>query len=229
LKKFVFLAFLLTRLHSFGQVIHDESYLDPEFLIFKTALLNCIIQKDKEKLKTYFADEVMVSNDLCEKAACTKMEVFEYCFNEGADKTWEMMFDAIRFGFSRIQVKNLESGIPPFLTFYQAPSFLKSIDTENELLLLGEKINIRSKPSLTAEVVKRSSYGVFKCDCNVMDMTETTFQTIDGIFWIEIKLNDNQVGYVSADLTSYQINKEMEVRKINNQWKITRWYNGPGC
>ena len=229
MKRFILIITILLTVKSYGQLINDESYLDFSFLKFKAELLNCVIQKDTVKLKGFLAERVLESNDGCGYPGCTKEELIRYYFNGDSDYSWNSMLTILRFGFTRIEDKNPDLIVPHEKIVFKGPSYLNKIDTDNEILVLGENVNIRKKPSLKSEIIRTTSYEVFKCDCNISTMTNTTYQTVDGISWIEIKMEDNKIGYIASKLTSYDLIKEMTIAKINGEWKIISWFNSPGC
>jgi hypothetical protein len=224
-----FLLLLTISINSYGQIINDESYLDLEFLKFKTELLNCVIQKDTSKLKEFLAERVFESKDVCGYPGCSKNELIKYYFTENSEDSWKTMLTILRFGFSRLEDENPKNIIPHDKIIFQGPSYLKKVDTENELIILAENVNIRKQPGLKSEIIRTTSYEVFKCDCNILTMTDKTHQTADGINWIEIKLGKNEIGYVSSELTSHELIKEMTIAKVNGKWKIISWLQSPGC
>lgn len=216
----------------FGQYIQDESFKDKSFWKFKVELENCIINKDLKKLRSLLAPGVLVAKDACLKPQCSKDDFIRFCFGEDGnnDDTWDEMLSIVRLGFFRTKKRDL---FYEFKTskdgFFAAPSYLNKINTDKEVIILGENVNIREKPSLKAKVLKMVSYQKFECDCNIMDMKKSTIQNIDGIEWLEIKLENGQIGYVSSELTSYKIYKEMTITKVKGKWKIISFHNGPGC
>ena len=212
-----------------AQLISDESYLDSDFLKFKNDLLNCVIKKDTTKLKEFLAKRVFESNDGCGYPGCSKEEFIKYYFNEGAEQSWNEMFKIIRFGFIRDKDENPERIVPHDSTIFYGPWYLKNVDTDNEIIVLGENVNIREKPSLKAKIIRTVSYEKFKCDCNILTTKKTTYQIIDGIGWLEIKLSSGEIGYVASELTSYDLIKEMTIAKVNGLWKIISFYQSPGC
>src|SRR5690606_15353463 len=119
--------------------------------------------------------------------------------------------------------------VPHEKVIFQAPSYLKKVDTDNELIILGKNVNVRKEPKLNSEIIRTATYEVFKCDCNILTATDKTYQTVNGINWIEIKLDENKVGYVAVEYTSYDLIKEMIIAKVNGQWKIIYWYHASGC
>lgn len=213
-----------------GQYIIDESYKDKSFWNFKTELEYCIIKKDLKKLRSFLASGINVGKDACKEFECTPNEFIQYFFGDGAnhENSWSELLTVVRLGFSKSSEKGKvvsNKGTESFT----APSYLKKINTDKEVIILGENVNIRQKPSLKGKVLRMVSYEKFKCDCNIVDYKPTTIQSSDGIQWLEIKLPNGLVGYVSLDLTSYAIDKEMTIKKIDGQWKIISFYTEPGC
>jgi hypothetical protein len=224
-----FAALLICRT-SHAQLIIDESYKDESFWTFKAELESCLLNRDKTKLKSMLADTVYESKDGCGNPGCSKDEFIEYCFNDDDDQdTWEEMLRITRFGFHRY-----DSLYQHFLTNvvafgFQAPSYLKTINTDDEIIVLGENVNIREKPSKNAKVIAKASFEKFKCDCNILTSKETTYQTADGIDWLEIYLPNGHVGYIAEKYTSYNVIKELTVVKIKGAWKIVSYSHAPGC
>lgn len=229
MKKSIYIIIIFLGLQTHAQLIFDESYLDLDFLKFKNELLQCIIAKDKEKLKTFLADFVFESKDTCGYPGCPPDEFMKYYFEESSEDSWKDMFKIIRFGFSRIEDTNPENIVPHATLIFREPSYLKNVDTANEVIILGENVNIRENPSLQSKVIRRASFEKFNCDCNITTMKKSKVQTVDGIDWLEIKLKSGEIGYVSLNLTSYNLIKEMTIAKINGEWKILSFFNAPGC
>ncbi|WP_271784413.1 SH3 domain-containing protein [Aquimarina algiphila] len=229
MRNFIYILIGFLGLNTNAQLINDESYLDLEFLKFKTELLHCVIQKDKEKLKGFLANRVLESKDTCGYPGCTKDEFIKYYFEENSEESWKNMLTILRFGFSRVEDENPNNIIPHDKIIFQGPSYLKKVDRDNEIIVIGENVNIREKPSLKGKVIRRSSFEKFSCDCNIITMKKSTYQTVDEINWLEIKLKSGQVGYISAELTSYSLIKEMTIAKIDGKWKIISFFNSPGC
>ncbi|MGB3778671.1 MAG: SH3 domain-containing protein [Tunicatimonas sp.] len=229
MKKYLTLILLVFEFQSYGQLIHDDSYLDLDFWKFKSELVSIVLEEDTARLRKMLADRILESNDGCGYPGCTKDEFIKYYFSESSEITWNNMQKILRFGFSRIEDKNPDSIVPHEKTVFKGPSYLETVDTENELIILGEQVNIREKPNLKSEVIEQASFEKFKCDCNILTMTDTTYQRVDEIGWIEIKLNNGKVGYVASEFTSYGLIKEMTVAKIDGKWKIISFYQAPGC
>lgn len=229
MKTIIYILVGLYCLNGNAQLINDESYLDIEFLKFKNDLLECVINKDTAKLKEFLADKVFESKDLCGYPGCNKVDFIKYYFNEGAEETWDTMLKIIRFGFVRDTDQNPQRIVPHDSMIFYGPSYLKYVDTDNEVIILGENVNIREKPSLNAKAIRKASFEKFKCDCNILTTKETTYQLIDGINWLELKLESGEIGYVASGFTSYDLIKEMTIARIDGKWKIISFFQEAGC
>ncbi|WP_156039746.1 SH3 domain-containing protein [Aureispira sp. CCB-QB1] len=218
-----------------AQLIQDESYLDESFWIFKNKLEASILTEDKEAFKKCLADNIILGGYACDNDAssCSKEEVMKSYFENDANaaESWNALRWILRFGFKRmtksrhIDSRIIKNGIPRF----QAPSFKTKIDEENELIVLGERVNIREEPSLNAKVIRQASYEVFACDCNSNTHKKTTYQEVDGIGWMEIKLKNGKVGYIAAKYGSNIESRELTVAKIKGEWKIISFFMPLGC
>ena len=234
LKKSIFLLLILLPFHrSFGQLISDETYKDVSFWQFKQKLENAVYEKDTVKLKKLLADNIFESNDVCGHPGCNKNEFIKYYYTgmkeANKDDIWNELQSIIRFGFYQATDENLVHPVPHDNTVYIAPSYLKTVNTDDEIIVLSQNVNIRELPNLQAKILKQASYEVFKCDCNVTTWKESTQQRNDGIDWLEIYLENNKTGYIAEKYTSYRIIKELKIAKVNGEWKIIWYYNKPGC
>jgi hypothetical protein len=224
---YILVGLLSTNLNA--QIINDESHLDLDFFKFKNELLNSVLEKDTTKLKSLLAESVFESNDGCGYPGCTKEAFIEMYFKYQTDDTWSDLLKIIRYGFQKIEAEDTNVGVPHEKIIFQGPSYKRKVDEENEVLILGANVNIREKPSLNAKIIQTVSYEKFKCDCSTLTIKVSTYQKVDGIDWLEIKLENGNYGYVNADLTSYNLIKELTVGKVDGEWKIVSFYNSPGC
>lgn len=220
---------IFLNLSLFGQFIHDQSYLDESFWKFKIKLENAILNKDTVQLKPLLANRIFESKDVCGLPGCTKEEFMLYYFRSGSEFAWNEMESIIRFGFKRIIDENPQNIIPHDSLVFQGPSYLNKFNSEKEVLILAENVNVRERPSLKSKILRQASYETLKCDCSIYKSTSSTFQTIEGIDWLEVYLEDNTKGYVAAKYTSYNFIKEMTIAKINGKWKIISFFNPLGC
>lgn len=232
MKKLLILCFAITTLQANAQLIHDESHTDLSFWKFKVKLEEAILKKDTTLLKSLLADRILESNDICGDLGCPVSEFMYHYFSASSvqsEISWFQLQQIVRFGFYKNFDEYNETPVLHSKNMFSAPSYLKKIDTEVETIILGNNVNIREQASLKAKVIQQASYEVFKCDCNITTQTETTYQIVDGIDWLEIKLNNGKVGYVASKYTSAAIHRDLTIAKVNGKWKIISFYQGPGC
>lgn len=222
MKYLIFVISSLISIQCQAQLIHDESYTDASFWEFRLKLEQSIQNKDTTAFKELMADTVFESKNGC--SICPKDQFFSALSMSSEDEAnmWSDLQSIVRYGFSRI---NQESNLGGY--FFEAPSFRKNSDQFTSVVLLGENINIREKPHLKSPVLQQASFEAFDCDCNIADMTESTYQEINGLAWLEIKLKNTQKGYVAVKHTSYQLSRSIIVRKVNGDWKITAYSYPP--
>ncbi len=234
MKRLVFIILVLLSSNTFCQIIIDESYKEESFWVFKNQLESAILNKNLVKLKVLLADRINVSKDDCAYNGCPKDEFIKMIFadttnEEYTDGVWNEFLRIIRFGFYVQIDENKEYPVLHDELVFKAPSYLKTTDLGNSVLILAENVNIREKPSLSAKIIRKATFEKFDCDCNIMTYQNTTFQKKEGIDWLEIKLGKNKIGYVAVKYTSYSISKQLTIGKVKGRWKIISYYHPPGC
>ncbi len=229
MKNYILVLFLFIARVSFGQLIHDDSYMDAEFYQFKSELTSCVLAKDKNKLMTLLADSINTGGDDCDHASCPKDVIMNAYFNESEEDSWKQLNAILRYGFTKINSKELDIPVKHEATVFLAPSYYNNFNDETHVLVLGENVNVRKSPSLKAEVVKKVSWELLECDCSVFTVTESTYPEGDGRDWVEVKENGKVLGYVVQDFTSISIYKHLRVAKVKGKWKITYFYHFSEC
>jgi len=229
MKYLLVFSFLLTGLTAQSQLIYDESYLDASFWRFKSNLTSSLIARDTAQLKTILADHVFDSEHGCDYPGCSPSQLVKTYFAKPESRGWQEMIDILRFGMKRLTSPRRLEGEEAWEAAFQGPSYLSTINTETEALILGENVNIRNKPGLKSQVIRQASYEKFDCDCSIETQTATTYQNIDGLTWLEITWGKGQVGYVASKLTSYEKMRELTIAKIEGKWKIVSFFLPSGC
>lgn len=219
MKTLIILFVLLLSLQSYGQIIHDESYEDESFWKFKAKLESCLLKKDLKLFKTFLADTIQESRYSCNQKGCSKDEFIKICFNK-KETVWNDMLKIVRFGFHQIKNEYYNQNT------FQAPSYLKTINPYEKIVVLGKNVNIRKEPNTKAKVLQQASFESFDYD---FDLDETKIIHQEGISWLKIKLANKQTGYIALKFTSYPIIKEMSVMRIKGEWKIISYYHSTGC
>jgi hypothetical protein len=202
-----------------SQLVHDESYLDESFWHFKTKLEYTVLKKDTVLLKDLLAETIYESHDGC--SGCSIDEFMKMCFNgpESSKWSWSEMNSILRYGFEIIPADTSRFQINDSIAF-RAPSYLSKINNDEELIVLGQNVNIRDKPGIKSKIIRMSSFEKFDCTCNISSATDEDYQDLDGIQWVQIRRGGKVIGYVATKYTSFDINREIIVGKENGKWKI---------
>lgn len=198
----------------------DEAFKDNDFYNFKLKLGKAIDNKNVEELRPLLSDSIIDSKDGC--GICPKEVFITNYFKNQNGYWWGVMKNAFRFGFKK------------YKGYYQAPSFYQKVDAENEIIILAENVNVRKKPSLKSEVIGQLSFQKVKSKPMPVllsnEENKEYFVNADGYAWIKVTLKNGKSGYVVQDFTNLRIiEKEITVKKINGNWKITSFSNPPGC
>ena len=209
-------------------LIHDESYKDYSFWKFKAQLEEAIIEKDIQLLAPLVADRLMMSDNLCPYEGCLK-SFFLKDLEDTGSYYWQILEKITRFGFTYTESQDTKTPVAHDKQVFKGPSYINNINTDTETIILGSNVNIRERASLKSKVIRQATFEKFKCDCNITDQTETTYQDADGLLWLEIKLGNGKVGYVAAKFTSSDFSTELVIGKVNGNWKIISIYTPSGC
>ncbi|MCV9389127.1 SH3 domain-containing protein [Reichenbachiella ulvae] len=194
----------------------------------KIKLTEAVLNQDSELLFSMFADSVWLSNDPpCIESECVKRYLRESF--ESSDYYWDEIYGALKFGFS---INKNEVGY-----YFEAPSYITHLKNDpgndetlsDQILILGFNVNIREKPDIGSRILRKASYEVFKKH-SLTGSTPLKVDTyIDGKWWYEIELDNDQVGYVIEDFAGEVWDRCITVERIKGEWKITRIYQPPGC
>ena len=212
-----------------AQFEKDASHEDLDFWKFKVQLANYVKTKNVEGLKQLLAANINDQHHNCKLVDCTKESFLTNHFNEDSEDSWNALASIIRFGFSKNKSENLTGPIPVQETTFKGPAYLNEIDANNELIVLGQNVNIRRFPALDAKIIGKASYEKFDCDCDVATMDKDAYQMADGITWIRIQLANGDTGYVASKYTSFEMTRELIVGKVDGEWKIVSFFQPPGC
>lgn len=230
--KSLFLVFLL--FPSFIQsqnIIVDESYLDNSFWEFKSKLAICVFDKDAAVLKTLLSPKVQDCWDgygyAGDEGYPLESFVRDYFSNKNSQE-WNTLGNIIKYGFRRefdtIQYyQHVE--YPRGKYYFRAPSYEENIraaayNGEEKIVILGEQIIVRDKPTLSANIIDRVSYGMYNYQAEETGCVHVTYSKYYNTAWVKIKLSNNEWGYVQHKYTSHFIDRSLVVAKIEGEWKI---------
>lgn len=217
--------------NSFSQV-SDQSFRDLAFVKFKNQLTEAILDRDTAKLFPLLADEVHASDQCSYAPKSCFMDEFRHP-GPDRDKLWNDLLKAVSFGFSHTVLNDAVYRIAGRAeVIFQAPSYLKSFDDKNQtqLLVLGQNVNIREKPTVYSKVLTQASFEALKYVDPLTTGLRSDFYFDEGRQWYRVMLRDGRTGFIAEDFTSASLNRELSVKKINGEWKIISAFSSiPKC
>ena len=242
--KTLFILFLATFFitNSFAQAyILDESYKDKDFLAFKLKLVKVLMDEDKKGLLELVDENVIVS-----RHADPGKKGFEtYFFNEGSNESsfWKEALSVVSYGFRNKEVEDWEKKEHGAQKIFYAPSFHKDFHWmhggerekfNNKCLVLGDKVNVREKPTTKSKVIGRLSYEPVETNLEPggewnPGIWENTEKDEKYPHWYEVKLKNGKIGYIVADYISDNYSIDFRVAKTNDGWKIISFTIPSGC
>ena len=220
------LLFLLSH-GLFGQMsLLDESYLDPEFLRFKTELTLAILDKDPDRLAPLLHDNLFYSKEI--DAAASKQTLLEDLRSPN-HPDWKELYRLISFGFTRVKGANPTEITSRHPHYFTAPSFVYTPENSNKLLVTGTTVNIRSRPGTAAPVIATATWEWLEFHHPVTDDLVEENLFVDGKSWYEVVLSNGRIGYIVEDFVSASLLTELTVIKMERGWKIISFFHAPGC
>ncbi len=215
----------------FAQV-SDQSFRDLSFVKFKNQLTEAILDRDTAQLFPLLADEVHASDQCSYAPKNCFMDEFR---NPGPDrdKLWNDLLKAVSFGFSHTVLNDAVYRMAgKGEVIFQAPSYLKAFDDKNktQLLVLGQRVNIREKPTVYSKALTQTSFETLKYVDPLATGLRSDFYFDEGRQWYRVALRDGRTGFIAEDFTSASLNRELSVKKINGEWKIISVFSSiPKC
>ncbi len=185
-------------------------------------LLKVIEKKDVEGLKPYIDKNIKIGfgdgggiNDF--------ITMWELNKNPDKSMIWQELRNAITLG-GTFDDNNGSS----YSTPYVFTSFPDDYDVSEYAAIVGNKVNIRDKPSTKGAVVKQLNYDIIKLlpfDVNGGSLSETIGnETHD---WLKIEMSDGKTGYVWGKFCRSAIDYRANFAKVRNEgWKITFFVAG---
>jgi hypothetical protein len=87
-----------------------------------------------------------------------------------------------------------------------------------QVIVLGQDVNVRSQPSLNGTVVSTLSNEVVTFNPKV----PPNFSRNPLVGWTPVTLNNGKTGYVNNRYAYFPLGYTLQVEKRNNQWQITQ-------
>jgi hypothetical protein len=182
--------------------IEDESLLE-----FITNLKSVVRERDTVKIKDFLGGYLKYLYKLNPLYSDNLNEHYAKGFHNNKSEIWAELEKYLNVGCYKIHDDEMNSDIFIF-PWYEAglQKFLGKWDSENDMkinsmvevhdayIVLGENVNVRSKPTTSSDVVAKLSKAIVKRDDDYRE-------PIDNNIWVNIETLDNKIsGFISANL-----------------------------
>ena len=241
---FLLLSTFMLSTVSAQSYVRDESYQDKDFLTFKLELVRILMQKDKKALDKIIAKDIKLFKYSEGSSEDFNQSYFDANTYGDAQNSpfWERALRLVSFGFRKAKLNETEKAKGYTKVFY-APSFNKDFNFHHsgnyetfggKTFILGDRVNVRAEPSITAKVIAQLSYQIVPFKHPIEDAWQPEIRNkydLEGNekYWYEIKLDNGKVGYVIEDYIAAGYDIDFRVAKTSKGWKIIAYYLPGRC
>lgn len=219
--------------------ILDESYKDESFLAFKLQLVQALLDKNVSDIKLLLSDDIIGQKD----PSFPGKKGFVYDFLKDKKSTQQFCKEALKlisFGFREGKLDDLEKERGYQKVFY-APSFHRDFDYcygstkhSDKILVVGDNVNVREKPTSKSKVIAQVSFEVLKFQSPIEDpwqedVRKNTESLPKGKYWYAVKLKDGKIGYIIEDYVSDNYYIDLRIAKTKNGWKVVSYFMPYRC
>ena len=193
----------------------DEAGEDPSFVAFRKQLIDAVERKDRKFILSILDPNIRASFG-GHDGESGFIELWD--FNSEETRFWKEFGVVIRNGgnWYRENGKRVR-----FLAPYWYDAFPQDVDAFEHMVVFGERVNLRDKPSLNSKVITQLSYNVVKVE-------ESTLDGEDGVKgdWYRVKTLGGKAGWISGDYIRSPIDHRAGFEKKNGQWKMVFLVSG---
>lgn len=202
-------------------VLRDQTNRDPEFAKFRRRLKQAIQKRDAQ-----FVAALIPSSGVVQGFGTPRTVAELNLSNRNAD-FWKVLEKAMGStcglsddGYVCLTVAS------DFARQYPAPPNSKGVSYEiSQVIVVGEKVNVRSQPNLKSPVVAVLTNEVVKLDRAIADQQaevriqkNQNYDPIQG--WTPVILPDGQRGYVYNRYAYQPLEYRLVFKQHNGQWKL---------
>jgi hypothetical protein len=205
--------------------LRDETASDLEFAAFRQRLEKAVQKREAQFVSSLIPNRgVAFGFGVAQSLEALKL-------NDPKAKLWGILEKSLSSGCGRM---NVESTNTPdgwicstvqrdFEKQYPPPRESKGIDYAlSKVVVVGDRVNVRSKPSLTSPVIAVLSNEVVDFDRrsfqNSQEEQIEAYSPIDG--WTPIILPNQKKGYVFNRYAFHPLENRVIFRKVAGQWQI---------
>ncbi|KAM3093075.1 SH3 domain-containing protein [Phormidesmis sp. 146-35] len=206
-------------------VLSDETAADPEFAAFRKQLEKAVQKRDVKFVSALIPRKgVAMGFGVPQSLETLKL-------NDPKARLWGILEKSLSAGCSRMNVRStttpdgwmcstvqrdFEKQFPP-------PRESKGIDFAlSKVIVVGDRVNVRSRPSLNSSVIAVLSNEVVDFDRrsfeNGQEEQIEAYSPVDG--WTPIILPNDKKGYVFNRYAFHPLEYRIVLHKVEGQWQI---------
>ncbi len=219
-----FLLFLCLSICGVFNVFSQERYVKPvdkgindaSFVAFRKKLIAAAERKDSKYIYGIVDRNIELSYG-GDKGTADFKKIWRI---EKADsKFWSEFLPVIKNGGKFF----FEGGDEEFWAPYTFSSFPSGFDGFEHEAIFGNNVNLREKPTASAEVTTTLSYNIVKVDYENSVKLKTSETEYD---WLKVETLGGKKGYVKADYVRSPIDYRACFEKKGGIWKMTAFIAG---
>jgi hypothetical protein len=198
-------------------VVRNEIAQDPSFAQFATKLQRAIRDRDA-KYVTNVLPQAGVSIGYTRPTKIADLKL-----NNPQSDFWGILAYTTANGCARSHLKDSPAWLcstvaGDFERQYPVPKNSNWPDyMMQQVIVLGQDVNVRSQPNLDGTVVATLSHEVVTFNPKVTP----SFSRNPLVGWTPVTLNNGKTGYVNNRYVYFPLGYTLQVEKRNNQWQIT--------
>lgn len=195
----------------------DEAGRNPDFLAFRTRLLEIVKKKDVAGLKT-IVDPGIKASFGGHGGWAGFAEVWQLERKPGASAVWQELGGALRLG-------GAFNSSGDFSAPYVYAKFPDKYDAFTHGAIVGSDVNVREAPKTTAPVIVKLSHTIVPF---AQIETELPRETIGGEThpWRAVTLGDGRIGYVYGKFVRSPLDYRAGFHKTAAGWKLVFFVAG---
>jgi Bacterial SH3 domain len=198
-------------------VIHDQTSTDPSFAKFAAQLNQAIRDRNATDLTRMLpAQTLPIGFGL-------PLKINDLQLNNGNSRFWGILEHATKPGCARSQFDAKVWLCAPvaqdFLRQYPAPNRQTGVKYQlDNVIVLGQQVNVRSQPSLNGRVIGQLSNEVVQVNSQV----KSIYDPNPLVGWTSVVLPDGKRGYVSNRFAYFALGYTLQIEQVNQRWQITK-------
>jgi hypothetical protein len=190
----------------------DEAAKDPTFFVFRARLLRAIHEKDATFIYSILDEKIM--NSFGGDGGIPEFKTTWHAERRNSP-LWKELLTVLALGGKFDETSH------SFFAPYVFSSFPETPDTYESAAVIEDGVRVRRGPGTSNEVISTLSFDIVE-----VQNWESKKSSTDKREWVQIKLTDNQTGYIAAEYLRSPIDYRAIFEKKKGKWLMTSFIAG---